>query len=407
LDILGLQKYQRTDGTFAQHHFKWEISGDCSNPVYREMYGRPFRDRPQAAHNEARYAINPNTPKWLEVFARCRKCQNCMEQRARLWRGRILGELRLAEQEIRRTWFVTLTASPAMRWKYRMRATLKFNEGGKAPLANGGCADFEHLSQTERFGLIHSEISADLTLWLKRIRHLPVSKWRAVRRYRKQRFRESHSAAETMRYIREWEVENPCPRPARFSFVIVTEAHKKREVFPHYHVLITEHEGRLSEEDLRTQWRSRIGFAEAKLMRGPPEGALYLCKYLTKDSRARVRASIGYGQHNDATETPVRSSATDTGGERENRIAPLKTTNGLSEETAHPETKGEEENKSNGLSSGNRLSVRRERRLSEVATKFLSQKFPKNAHDAIWSAQGSASCTDALEAIQTTDHTRH
>lgn len=70
----------------------------------------------------------------------------------------------------------------------------------------------------------------------------------------------------------------------------VLEAHKSG--LPHYHMLIHQCDGELLRyDDLQTQWG--WGFSKWKLC--DPAAASYVCKYLTKSSLARVRASLGYG----------------------------------------------------------------------------------------------------------------
>lgn len=284
-----LEPYRYSDGSRVKDHWSWNISGDCLDPVHREMFGAPYIDK---------LGYGPSTSKWLEIWARCRKCRHCLKQRATLWRGRLLGELRQSQEALRRTWFITLTSNPSMRTWYKWCAAKRYNERGKGPKVKGSfeCADFEDLSESERFGMIHQEISADITRYLKRLRQEPIARWRARRKLIIAGAKELHGIDAYRDVVRRWETEYPCPKSAKLRYVIVTEAHKVSEVFPHYHILIHEVSDTLTADSIKAQWRSRVGFIDRKLVRGSPEGMLYLCKYLSKDNRARVRASIGYGR---------------------------------------------------------------------------------------------------------------
>lgn len=300
-----VERYVRTDGTLSNGHWKWDISGDCLNPVYREMYGRPYMDKP---------TLGPSQSRWLEVRARCRTCEKCLAQRGKLWRGRLLGELRQSQSENRRSWFVTLTANPTMRTYYKMKANQRFIRGGKAPKEKGSfeCTDFENTSEADRFRMIHREISRDITLFLKRLRSEPVTRWRRRKGLVSAGMYALHPKKEAKRLFRLWVTENPCPKQARIRYVIVTEAHKAAEVFPHYHILIHECDHQLTADHIKDQWRSRIGFIDRKLVKGEPEAMLYLCKYLTKSSLARVRASNGYGRNVQTISDPSERVATAT-----------------------------------------------------------------------------------------------
>ena len=119
--------------------------------------------------------------------------------------------------------------------------------------------DFDTLTEDERFRHRHEKISTWLTLWLKRVRK---------------------NSGAPIRYI------------------IVCEAHKS--ALPHYHALI-------HETDITKQVRKRTlqaawphGYTVFKLVSNDDtRSAAYVCKYLAKSNRARVRASVGYGTSSD------------------------------------------------------------------------------------------------------------
>lgn len=120
------------------HIMTLELSGDCTNPLTIELWGRANgnTDRPEydPTHPVNGYGLN--------VMARCRKCDNCIKYRARLWAGRAMGEAALAS----RIWFGTLTYHPHR---------------------------FIHLatrSNDEKFNLSAQIALGDVTRYLKRIR---------------------------------------------------------------------------------------------------------------------------------------------------------------------------------------------------------------------------------------------
>lgn len=178
----------------------------------------------------------------IEIHTRCRNCDNCRKVRANLWRFRAKAEWACAA----RTWLGTLTLRPDQHYRALMSARHKVTRQG---------LDFDALSEAERFGLIHNEISPEITKLLKRLR------------------------------------ENS---KAPLRYMIVTELHKSG--LPHFHVLL--HEVRADKpiryQQLASEWP--LGFSKWKLVTDR-NGAAYVSKYLTKSLlRARVRASQKYGQ---------------------------------------------------------------------------------------------------------------
>lgn len=267
--------------------FEWDASGDCHSPVPVQLVGRslhgfvggawpskpnvPFPECPSSPDEWRRiwqdwcsapdprapwlldrrhgnstgfrqYDWRPGVPGMIELtmFVRCRKCEACLEQRRRLWTARALAEVKHSV----RTWFLTWTLSPEFHYEMQCRASCRLLRA---------CADFNSLSSDRQFAERHREIGAELTLYLKRVR------------------KESG---------------------ARLRYLIVAEAHASG--LPHYHGLIHEidNEG-VKYRTLCNQWP--LGFSMAKLLR-TEEAASYVCKYLSKACKARVRASLHYGQ---------------------------------------------------------------------------------------------------------------
>lgn len=177
----------------------------------------------------------------LEVPARCRRCPECLTHRRRLWTARAMDMCRVA----RRTWFGTLTVRPDDRFKLRLRAEQKrLWAGGEA---------MGHLDATEQFRLLALELGSEATRWLKRLR----------------------SSVE-----------------GDFRYLLVTEEHKTGD--PHIHLLLHEFGPPIPKRVLEAQWR--YGFSHWRLVGEDARAASYACKYLSKDLRTRVRASLGYGQ---------------------------------------------------------------------------------------------------------------
>jgi hypothetical protein len=177
----------------------------------------------------------------LRLTLKCRKCDPCRRGRQRLWSSRAKAEY----DNSPRTWFGTLTLRDEEQFRFLSLARKRLDEQG---------VDYDQLPFGEQFILRHQQISLELTKYMKRIR------------------KESN---------------------ASFRYLIVAEQHKSGN--PHYHLL-------LHEKDMFTpvKWRTlarqwTFGFTKWKLI-NDPNVATYTCKYLSKSSAARVRASLGYGR---------------------------------------------------------------------------------------------------------------
>lgn len=78
---------------------------------------------------------------------------------------------------------------------------------------------------------------------------------------------------------------------AEFRFVLVAEAHK--DGYPHFHALLHERDAVITKSTLQGEWP--YGFTTCKLVKDE-RAAHYVAKYLAKDARTRIRASLHYGQ---------------------------------------------------------------------------------------------------------------
>ncbi len=214
----------------------WEVAGDCDRPVSRDVFARP---------EGVKHFIPGETPIPLlvRITVRCRRCKPCITQRKRMWSARAILEYRQAY----RTWLGTFTLSPEEHDRVLNLCRASDSVSGR---------DFEERTPEDQFLERHNRISKHLTLWLKRVRK---------------------NSQASIRYL------------------MVCEAHKNN--LPHYHALIheTERETMVTKRVLQAAWPH--GFTNFKLLADDESsGATYACKYLNKDVRSRVRASIRYGR---------------------------------------------------------------------------------------------------------------
>lgn len=222
----------------------WDVAGTgklrCTSPRYRTIETRQGVDDVRIR----KAAIRPRS--WLDMTMRCRKCPECLRLRAHQWTTRASIELGRAP----RTWFGTMTLSPDMHLRCQQIAHRSLGRKGD---------DFDALSPDEQFAERHRVISRWLTLWVKRVRKAAGAD--------------------------------------RLRFMVVCEAHQSG--LPHYHALIHEVVAfATNERELRNQWF--YGFSKFRLVYTDEDGtgkvAWYMAKYLTKSTRARVRASCSYGE---------------------------------------------------------------------------------------------------------------
>lgn len=247
---------------------EWNLAGNCLMPKARELHVRPGADKespairflreirknfPEAkldkivAHDQrgrskARdIVVAPQTamPLTLAMDLRCRRCDRCLQLRQRMWAHRAKAETSLS----RRTWFGTLTLRPDEQWRFLTQARVDLAEQG---------IDFDALPYGEQFTERHKRIGVEITKYLKRVR--------------------KRSGA-TIRLL------------------CVAEHHQSGD--PHYHMLVHEHcEAGVRHQVLAEEWK--LGFEKWRLVTRV-DRASYLCKYLSKSSVARVRASRDYG----------------------------------------------------------------------------------------------------------------
>lgn len=211
-----------------------QFQGDCVSPVERYLRGLP--DKLLVG-----LGIEGPTPNVGWLMARCRLCQPCLAYRARKWSGRAGDEVRAST----RTWFGTLTYNPHYRTIIQAATHSRLYRSE---------VDYEQLDPHEQFAELVASTGDYVTRFLKRVRKQSAS-------------------------------------PLRYIFV--SEAHK--DGMPHHHCLIHEQDADkpVRKALLEGQWP--YGFTQWRLATGPCI-AYYVAKYISKDARTRIRASLKYGQ---------------------------------------------------------------------------------------------------------------
>lgn len=200
---------------------------------------------PQTVERFSRCPDGVRVNAWIILHVRCRKCPPCLWQRSKMWTERAIVETRMAS----RTWWITLTFKPELQqqalWRARQRCAKS-------------AVDFDSLGFRDRFAELHRQLGPQVTAWLKRVR--------------------KESAT-------------------RFRYILVAEYHKSGD--PHYHLLLHELVGNapVRKAVMRDQW-TKLGFSKFKLVEddGSEDACRYVCKYASKTSAARVRASRWYGR---------------------------------------------------------------------------------------------------------------
>lgn len=236
---------------------EWDVSGRCQAPLERDLEASPYRAMSVRDWDPRRFSSG-RTPVWLSqvkflprwstgftvrMIVKCRKCERCRMEKRWLWRDRALIEF----SRCARTWFGTLTCAPHVHNQFLNMCRARESKSG---------VNFDTLPASEQIMLQHRLVSVEITKYLKRVR----------------------KEAKT-----------------RFRFLLVMETvPNHQDGLPHYHVLVHEPLGMapVTKRVLAGQWR--LGFEKFRLVSDPAE-VRYVCKYISKDTGARVRASLDYG----------------------------------------------------------------------------------------------------------------
>lgn len=234
----------------SMHTWRFTRKAQDPRPEVQEILAELKRVFGEPGEPEAMDKRKAMLPGWqLRLSVACRHCAACRNKRANEWAARARGEIEFAS----RTWFTTLTFGPAMRATLVSRCRIAAAEDGE---------DFDALSADEQFSMLVRAGNTEVTKWLKRVR--------------------KRTASQVLRYV------------------VVAEPHK--DGFVHFHALLHEQElGAISYRDVTDPWNN--GFIHSKLVvdelrqgeATAQDCAWYVCKYLNKDARSRVRASVRYG----------------------------------------------------------------------------------------------------------------
>ena len=271
----GIQKNPST--------IEWNVAGRCEDPHLVEIWARQRRRRKRGStlgrwSQTGRYPIiDLISESWgnrlnVDMWVSCRKCRACLLAKANAWANRAEAELSTWP----RTWFATFTFGPGTRTECINRARLRLSRDG---------VDYDALSDAARRRELVREAQPYLTRYLKLLRKgETVVKW------------EQRKHKRTGKPLKPRKVRVRIPG-ARLRYLAVTELHA--DGTPHIHALIHEMAGQepIVKRRLHKHWKA--GFSYFKLVEIDPESirdtAWYVCKYLTKSSESRVRASLDYG----------------------------------------------------------------------------------------------------------------
>lgn len=260
-------KTHKGPGSLLSRTVEWDISGRCEAPVTVELHGRR-----EMKTGRERFVCSPaEGPNFVQMEVRCRKCGQCLRYRAHKWRTRSIAECHTAV----RTWFLTLTLHPDVHARALDLARLDMRKQG---------LDFDLLPEKDRFAQVDRIFFKEFQKRMKLLRK---------------------NSGAALRYL------------------AVTETHKSG--VPHWHLLV--HENDVTKPlSYDRHWREfwLAGFWKAKLITDSDEmpaakAAAYVCKYLTKSSEARVRASLRYGSFS-AIQVPPEAEGRRERSERDREV---------------------------------------------------------------------------------------
>lgn len=258
-----------------RRRFRADLGMTCEDPVTVEVWGRYNRKGEQTK------AI------FVDVVTRCRKCQPCLDAKSRFWTGRAMDEF----QEAPRTWLLTLTCRPEVHYYMDARMQQPLYRGNT--LVREAVGPLNGLAPATLFRLRAREIGYEVTDYLKRVRkargsfrYLLVAERHMAEPssvvYGRPHFHVLlHEVGSPLVLPAEWQVNaGPCEALCKWGSTDRQLIHK-HDGEAHIHALV------------RKQWPH--GYSTA-LLCGDVRSAVYVCKYVSKDPMARVRASIGYGK---------------------------------------------------------------------------------------------------------------
>ena len=222
--------------------------GDSPSRAWRIEYARDCQAPLTVKANSDRGAI------FAEFTVRCRKCKSCLRARSNYWGYAAMNETFKAQEAGKRTWFGTLTLTPASQAEFVRRAYEKW------AMTHPGTAQpswWDDKKCDERFRLVREQLLPEVQRYWKRLRK----------------------------------------RGHRFKYFLVFERHASG--LPHMHFLLHEQDQPIRKRELQAQWP--FGFSNVSIVGGrsakpaaPEKAAWYVVKYLSKSYQSRQLASRLY-----------------------------------------------------------------------------------------------------------------
>lgn len=256
-----------------RRRFKADLSMNCEDPRVVEVFGRYNRKCEQVRGI------------FVDVSTRCRKCETCLSNKARFWTARARDEFERAGS----TYMVTLTLRPEVHYELDARMQVPLIRGRK--MVRDAVGPLSGLAPATLFRYRAREIGYEITDMLKRIRKRSPYRYLLVaERHMKDPnspvFGRPHfhmllhlNEGSPLVQPSDWQdFEGPCEAACRTP-----------QGRPVWHKRGTVHDHAF----VRSQWPH--GFTTVMRCMDS-KSAVYVCKYVSKDPMARVRASIGYGK---------------------------------------------------------------------------------------------------------------
>lgn len=253
--------------------FAADLAMNCEDPPTVEVWGRYDRTGKQVR------AI------FVDVKTRCRKCEACLEAKARYWTARAMDEFARSQA----TWLLTLTLRPEMHYYLDARMQQPLYRG--KTMVRDKVGPFNGLAPATLFRLRAREAGYEVTDLLKRIR-----KNRGPFRYLlvAERHMEDPNSEVFGRphfHVLLHEVDTPLCHPNEWQEYkgLCTAACKNAGRLIYHKSNGMAHDHAMIRQSWKHGWNSLVRCVDVR-------SAVYVCKYVSKDPMARVRASIGYGK---------------------------------------------------------------------------------------------------------------
>lgn len=246
---------------------------------------QPHCDNPVGFETHARHSVRHGKKvKPLTVFglAPCRRCEKCLKVRSWLWQERAIAEF----NQHTVTLFGTITMAPDEHYALDARLTLRLAAKG---------VKISDLTAREIWGERVKEFGFELTKYLKRIRK--ARKQAPIRYLLVAEPHDSEATSVMMRHRPHYHLLFHL-KPSDQPYVEGDPIQAMIEGESGEYALRKDGSVYLTDQSfLRTNWH--LGFTKFRWAQDT-RAAWYLCKYLTKCSDARVRASQHYGRLGEA-----------------------------------------------------------------------------------------------------------